>query len=83
MEQLPAELLPTRITAAAEIARMRAAGYGPTVTARSLNARGIPTPSGRGRWWAATVQYHGYPGYKTARDQYIAARRARERLQRT
>lgn len=69
------------ITARAEISRLRAAGYSAADTARSLNARGIPTPSGRGQWWAATVQYHGYPGVKARRDAYIAARRARQRLQ--
>lgn len=77
--QLPAAL---RLDARAEIARLRAAGLTAADTARSLNRRGIPTPSGRGQWWPATVQYHGYPGYKARRDAYIAARRARERLQR-
>lgn len=70
------------VTARAEISRLRAAGYSAAETARSLNARGVSTPSGRGQWWAATVQYHGYPGVKARRDAYIAARRARQRLQR-
>lgn len=48
----------TRLDARAEIARMRAAGYGPTVIARTLNARGVATPTGRGVWWPETVKRH-------------------------
>jgi hypothetical protein len=64
------------IEARAEIARLRAAGYGATPIARSLNARGIPTPSGRGQWWPATVLRHADPGPWTA---YIRRYRAQRR----
>jgi hypothetical protein len=39
------------------VADMAAAGYGRRVIARSLDARGIPTPSGApgARWWPDTV----------------------------
>lgn len=69
--QLPAEYLtgwtaPTRSTtgieAAAEIQRMLAAGYRHTSIARSLNARAVPTPTGRGQWWPASVRRHVEPG---------------------
>lgn len=45
----------------AEISRLRAEGYGPQAIARSLNSRGISTPSGRGQWWASTVVQHSEP----------------------
>ena len=38
------------VVAAAEIARLRASGLGWGLVARSLNARGVATPSGRGVW---------------------------------
>lgn len=79
--RLPAELH-APLTAQAEISRLRAQGYTAADIARSLNAGGVPTPSGRGRWWPATVQYHGFPGVKARRDRYIADYRARQRLQR-
>ena len=68
--QLPAELLPRArstppapvIQARAEIVRLRSEGYGLTEVARSLNARNVPTPSGRGRWWPDTVRRHVNPG---------------------
>lgn len=50
-----------RTDARVEINRLRAAGYGPTAIARSLNARGIPTPTGRGGWWPQTVRRHVDP----------------------
>jgi hypothetical protein len=34
---------------------------GTTEIARSLNARGIPTPTGAGRWWHSTVHRTLYP----------------------
>src|SRR5204862_1102854 len=49
------------ISARAEILRLEAAGYGSTVIARSLNVRGVPTPTGRGRWWPETVRRHVHP----------------------
>lgn len=58
---------------------MRGAGYGPTVIARSLNRRGVPTPSGRGRWWPETVKRYGDPGAAEAWRRYIADYRARQR----
>jgi hypothetical protein len=69
--QLPAEYLtgwtsstPPRpnVEARAEIGRMLAAGYGHTTIARSLNARAVPTPTGRGQWWPASVRRHVEPG---------------------
>lgn len=63
---LPDEYLtgwtPARVDARAEIVRLRAEGYGPTTIARSLNARGVSTPTGRGVWWPATVRRHVDPG---------------------
>jgi hypothetical protein len=52
---------PAGLDARAEIARLRAAGYGPTVIARTLNARGVATPTGRGIWWPETVKRHVDP----------------------
>jgi len=49
------------LNARAEIARLQAAGYGTTVIARTLNARGVPTPTGRGMWWPDTVRRHVEP----------------------
>jgi len=69
--QLPGEYLTgwvqqTRTTggieARAEIARLLAAGYGHTSIAHSLNARAVPTPTGRGQWWPASVRRHVEPG---------------------
>jgi hypothetical protein len=54
-----------------EIARMSADGYGPTAIALSLNARGVPTPSGRGQWWPATVYRHGNPQARAAWAGYV------------
>jgi hypothetical protein len=42
---------------------MRQRGHGFTVIARTLNERGIPTSSGRGQWWPATVRAAITPGY--------------------
>jgi hypothetical protein len=47
---------PATLDARAEISRLRAQGYGILDIARSLNARGVPTRSGRGRWHEATVR---------------------------
>ena len=44
--------------AAGEIVRLVRDGYGYTEIARSLNARGVPTPTGRGQWWPATARRH-------------------------
>lgn len=64
------------VDARAEIVRLRAAGYGTRTIARTLNARGVPTPSGRGQWHPATVQRHADPAPWAA---YIARYRARQR----
>ena len=83
MEQmrLPAELVgdlhPSGINARAEIVRLRAAGYGAAETARSLNRRGIPTPTGRGRWHPETVRRHADPAVAMRWRMYIADYRAR------
>lgn len=50
------------IQARAEIVRLRDAGYGLTEIANTLNARAVPTPSGRGRWWPDSVRRHVDPG---------------------
>jgi len=83
---LPDEYLPLpRVTAVgrqasiqarAEIVRLRGEGYGLTEVARSLNARGIPTPSGRGHWWPDSVRRHVEPGpWAEYVRRYRAARR--------
>ncbi len=53
---------PVKVAAVPEIIRLRAQGFGPTAIARSLNRRGVPTPSGRGRWHPQTVVRHIDPG---------------------
>ena len=78
--RLPDELLPVaRVNAQAEIVRLRAAGYGPSAVARSLNQRGVPTPSGRGRWFPETVKRHADPVERMRWARYIADYRARHR----
>jgi hypothetical protein len=77
--QLPAEYLtgwspPANLEARAEISRLLAAGYGHTSIARSLNARAVPTPTGRGQWWPASVRRHVEPGPWAA---YVRRYRAR------
>ena len=59
------------------IARLSAEGMGPTAIARHLNATGVPTPSGRGRWYCETVHRHGAgrEGWATYMRNYRAARR--------
>jgi hypothetical protein len=64
------------LTARAEIQRMRAAGYGRTEIARTLNIRGVPTPSGRGQWWADTVRRFVEP---QPWSEYMRDYRARRR----
>jgi hypothetical protein len=53
---------PATVEAKAEILRLRAAGFGHSEIARTLNARAIPTPTGRGQWWPDTVKRHVNPG---------------------
>lgn len=62
--------------ARAVIAQLHAAGLGSFVIARRLNADGVPTPSGRGRWHPATVRRHAHPEAWTA---YMRDYRARGR----
>jgi hypothetical protein len=78
--RLPAEWhdwrpAPGGIRADAEIGRLRAAGYGTTAIARSLNSRGIPTPSGRGQWWPDTVRRHADPIARARWAHYVAGYR--------
>jgi hypothetical protein len=77
---MPAELLPKApvVQARAEIVRLQAQGYRPSEIARSLNARQVPTPSGRGQWWPDSVRRHVDPGPWA---DYI--RRYRQRQNRT
>lgn len=56
-----AEASATMTDVGRDIEAMRAAGYGPAAIARALNARRVPTPSGRGQWWAGTVRQHADP----------------------
>lgn len=74
--RLPEALLgdlgnPARLEARAEIRRMRADGYGPNEIARSLNVRGIATPTGRGRWWPSTVTRFADPAARAAWAAYM------------
>lgn len=46
----------------AELARLAGAGYRPPTIARALNARGVPTVSGRGQWWPSVVRRQLDPG---------------------
>lgn len=81
--QLPAAFLegwtkpsPGRIEARAAIVQLRADGHGRKLIARTLNARGIPTPSGRGSWHPSTVRHFEDPsGWAMYMRRYKAARR--------
>jgi hypothetical protein len=64
------------VAARAEIARLKASGYGPAAIARSLNARSIQTPSGRGRWHPDTIRRHLEPAPWAA---YMRTYRSRHR----
>lgn len=66
------------INARAEIARLRASGTSTAGIARSLNARGVPTPSGRGRWWPETVLRHGDMMRRQQWAAYMARYRVRQ-----
>jgi hypothetical protein len=55
------------------IAALRAAGISWHGVARTLNAQGVPTPSGRGRWYGETVNRHANP---TAHAAYMRDWRA-------
>ena len=57
-----------------EIERLRQLGYSYPAIARSLNAQGIATPSGRGQWHDSSVRAHHDPEAWAA---YIAAYRGR------
>jgi Recombinase len=57
-----------------EIRRMSAAGYGRPTIAATLNRRGVPTASGRGRWWPETV--HAVLDDNAYRRQYQRQYRA-------
>lgn len=69
-----------RIEARPTIAALRAEGLGPTAIARQLNATGVSTPSGRGRWYPETVIRHMDPGRWNA---YMREYRRRESLRRS
>jgi hypothetical protein len=56
------------------IRRLRAEGHGFGSVAAQLNSRQIPTPSGRGQWWAATVRQYLDPAAHAAA---VAERRRR------
>lgn len=52
---------PPALQARPEIIRLRAAGESWAAVSRSLNGRGIPTPTGRGAWWPHTARRHVDP----------------------
>jgi Recombinase len=65
------------VEALARIAELTTAGYGPSAIARRLNADGIPTPSGRGRWHPETVIRHRDPTYRQRNAGYMQRYRQR------
>lgn len=67
------------INARAEIVRLRAAGLGAAETARSLNRRGIATPTGRGRWHPETVRRHAEELVRLRYNAYQREYKARHR----
>ena len=72
--QLPAELhdwRPGAIDARAEISRLWAAGYTTASITRSLNGRGVPTPSGRGQWHDGSVRRYADPTAALHWREYI------------
>lgn len=64
-------LAPT--SARAAIAQLRDDGATWSTIARTLNGRGVPTPSGRGRWYPETARRHADPASHAA---YMRAWRA-------
>jgi hypothetical protein len=58
------------------IRELRARGEGWRTVARTLNAEGVPTPSGRGQWHDTTAAHHHEPERWSA---YMGAYRARPR----
>lgn len=64
------------MNADADVARMVAAGYSWHQIAQSLNARGVPTMSGRGEWWASTVRRHFDDRYRADWAGYVRRYRA-------
>jgi len=79
VNRTPAQPMPRGVDARAEIGRLRAAGLGPAEVARSLNARGVPTPTGRGAWWPETVRRHADPIVAAQWRDYMARYRAKRR----
>ena len=65
----PARPAPARVV----IAELRAGGMSWHAVARTLNASGVPTPSGRGRWYPETCNRHANPDAHAA---YMRAWRA-------
>lgn len=49
------------VQARPQIVELRAAGQSWSSVARTLNARGVPTPTGRGMWWPESVRRHVDP----------------------
>jgi hypothetical protein len=65
---------PVEVDTRGRIAQLREAGHGWARVAELLNAEGIATPSGRGRWHKSTVEHYANPE-RWAQEQ--ARRRAR------
>jgi hypothetical protein len=60
--------------ARARIRELRDRGEGWRTVARTLNAEGVPTPSGRGEWHDTAAKHHAEPSSWNA---YMAAYRRR------
>lgn len=58
------------------IAELAAAGYTPRQIAFRLNTEGIATPTGRGRWYPATVEHTAHPDRWAQYMRQYRARRA-------
>jgi hypothetical protein len=69
--------MPVSEDVAAQVHDLAARGYRPPTIAAALNRRGVPTPSGRGEWWAASVAAVLDGG--AYRRTYMRAYRERER----
>jgi len=65
---------PTLYAVRAEIHTLRAQDYGWRTIAARFNATGVPTPSGRGRWYGASVIQVADPNAHAAKMRRYRAR---------
>lgn len=74
------QLLPDRVAIVKRIFEMRESGLGNAFIARTLNQEGVPTPTGRGRWFNSTVadiaasravlgEYQPYSGHRRGKPR--------------